>query len=257
MVNHHYRYFWKFLRIVFSDVLPGGNDSWWPRGRFSRWLALMLASHSRTGWNLNQTSPQGCFSQCCNHRARCCLSKSLWCAAFSQVYKIPWILLSFRYLRRYGRVCHISMPVLTLARFNRDQFVIQFEFEFQISVNKWTGIWMNQQFQKVHPRAQPYGVPSQRRNQWIRGDAFCLLFSQKFCCGKSTNFMHRLQWQPSFWPWKWRTLRYVKEAAKTPSIVNWWRQHFKMVRENNTTISSQGWVATLKYYSGVDFAKVS
>ena len=146
MVNHHYRYFWKFLRIVFSDVLPGGNDSWWPRGRFSRWLALMLASHSRTGWNLNQTSPQGCFSQCCNHRARCCLSKSLWCAAFSQVYKIPWILLSFRYLRRYGRVCHISMPVLTLARFNRDQFVIQFEFEFQISVNKWTGIWMNQQF---------------------------------------------------------------------------------------------------------------
>ena len=65
MVNHHYRYFWKFLRIVFSDVLPGGNDSWWPRGRFSRWLALMLASHSRTGRNLNQTSPQGCFSQCC------------------------------------------------------------------------------------------------------------------------------------------------------------------------------------------------
>ena len=30
-----------------------------------------------------------------------------------------------------------------------------------------------------------------------------------------------------------------------------------MVRENDTTISSQGWVATLKYYSGVDFAKVS
>ena len=238
--------------IVCSHVLPGGNDSWWPRGRFSRWLALMLASHSRTGWNLNQTSPQGCFSQCCNHRARCCLSKSLWCAPFSQVYKIPWILLSFRYLRRYGRVCHISMPVLTLARFNSDQLSLK-SVQTNGRIFEWTN---NSKRYILELSLMEYRLNVEISESEVTHRS--CYSAKKNCCGKSTNFMHRLQWQPSFWPWKWRTLRYVKESAKkTPSIVNWWRQHFKMVRENNTTISSQGWVATLKYYSGVDFAKVS
>ena len=38
-----------------------------------------------------------------------------------QICFMAYALFSFRYLRRYGRVCHITMPVLTLARFQRNQ----------------------------------------------------------------------------------------------------------------------------------------
>jgi len=41
--------------------------------------------------------------------------------------------LSYRYLRRYGRVCHISMPVLTLARYILELSLMEYRLNVEIS----------------------------------------------------------------------------------------------------------------------------
>jgi len=41
--------------------------------------------------------------------------------------------LSYRYLRRYGRVCHISMPVLTLARYILELSLMEYRLNVEVS----------------------------------------------------------------------------------------------------------------------------
>ena len=101
---------------------------------------------------------------------------------------------SLRYLRRYGRVCHISMPVLTLARLNQIHLT-------NIDIHLLLGIFWSLALWNTASTSKSVN------QRWIYWRIVGILAPAK----------PRLRWRPSSWPWRWRTLRW---GLKHRRIVN-------------------------------------
>ena len=101
---------------------------------------------------------------------------------------------SLRYLRRYGRVCHISMPVLTLARLNQSHLT-------NIDIHLLPDIFWSLALWNTASTSKSVN------QRWLYWRTLTILAPAK----------PRLRWRPSSWPWRWRTLRWGSKHRRIVS----------------------------------------
>ena len=106
---------------------------------------------------------------------------------------------SLRYLRRYGRVCHISMPVLTLARLNYSHLT-------NIDIHLLPGIFWSLALWNTASTSKSVN------QRWLYWRTVGILAPAK----------PRLRWRPSSWPWRWRTLRWGSKHRRILSLGLGW-----------------------------------